>query len=99
MLPASGGDALVYGESLQSAGGMDRIRAMMGVCPQFDILWNELTGSEHLWIYANVKGISRANIKQQSAALLDQVCGRRAHCQPKMNQMHGTKFKQVFGTS
>ena len=34
---------------------MDRIRSMMGVCPQFDVLWNELTGVEHLTIYGNIK--------------------------------------------
>jgi hypothetical protein len=34
---------------------MDRIRAMMGVCPQFDILWNELTGWEHMLLYGNIK--------------------------------------------
>ena len=55
VIPASGGDALVYGEALSSTGGMDRIRSMMGVCPQFDVLWNELTGLEHLTIYGNIK--------------------------------------------
>ena len=34
VLPPSGGDALVYGESLGTPGGMDRIRSLMGVCPQ-----------------------------------------------------------------
>ncbi|KAL3145132.1 hypothetical protein ABBQ38_001736 [Trebouxia sp. C0009 RCD-2024] len=55
VIPASGGDALVYGEALSSTGGMDRIRSMMGVCPQFDVLWNELTSLEHLTIYGNIK--------------------------------------------
>lgn len=55
VIPASGGDALVYGEALSSTGGMDRIRSIMGVCPQFDVLWNELTGLEHLTIYGNIK--------------------------------------------
>lgn len=55
VIPASGGDALVYGEALSSTGGMDRIRSIMGVCPQFDVLWSELTGLEHLTIYGNIK--------------------------------------------
>ena len=45
----------MYGEALSSSGGMDRIRSMMGVCPQFDVLWSELTGLEHLTIYGNIK--------------------------------------------
>ena len=27
----------------------------MGVCPQFDILWSELTGLEHMLLYGSVK--------------------------------------------
>ena len=30
----------------------------MGVCPQFDILWDELTVEEHLYFYARLRGIS-----------------------------------------
>lgn len=29
----------------------------MGVCPQFDILWDELTAEEHLTMYCMLKGI------------------------------------------
>ena len=34
---------------------MDRVRARMGVCPQFDILWDQLTAREHMALYAHVK--------------------------------------------
>ncbi|KAJ3274372.1 hypothetical protein HDV01_002976 [Terramyces sp. JEL0728] len=30
----------------------------IGVCPQFDILWNDLSIEEHLFFYARLKGIS-----------------------------------------
>ncbi|KAL0019978.1 hypothetical protein WJX79_005180 [Trebouxia sp. C0005] len=73
VIPASGGDALVYGEALSSTGGMDRIRSMMGVCPQFDVLWSELTGLEHLTIYGNIKGLPGKLVRQQSKQLLEQV--------------------------
>lgn len=55
VLPASGGDALICGESIVEAGGMNRIRPLMGVCPQFDVLWDELTGREHLEIFGHIK--------------------------------------------
>jgi ABC-type multidrug transport system ATPase subunit len=29
----------------------------MGVCPQFDVLWQQLSGWEHLVIYGLVKGL------------------------------------------
>ncbi|EFN57675.1 hypothetical protein CHLNCDRAFT_57211 [Chlorella variabilis] len=73
VLPPSGGDALVYGESLSTPGGMDRIRSLMGVCPQFDVLWGELTGQEHLHIYGRVKGLPKAAVRRQAEELLDSV--------------------------
>lgn len=73
VLPPTGGDALVYGESITSAGGMERIRAVMGVCPQFDVLWNELTGAEHLYIYGRVKGLPAKQVAAQAEGLLDSV--------------------------
>lgn len=50
------GDALVCGTSLAEAGGMDRVRPLMGVCPQFDVLWEQLTGREHLMLFGAIKG-------------------------------------------
>lgn len=73
VLPASGGDALIYGESLSAPGGIDRARVLMGVCPQFDVLWGELTGEEHIYIYGRVKGLSKADLKVQSAELLEKT--------------------------
>jgi len=34
---------------------MDQIRLIMGVCPQFDILWDELTAEEHLYMFSKLK--------------------------------------------
>lgn len=63
VLSPTGGDALVYGESISNEGGMDRIRSIMGVCPQFDVLWGELTGAEHLGIYGHIKGLPFAEVR------------------------------------
>jgi hypothetical protein len=35
----------------------------MGVCPQFDVLWGELTGSEHLAIYGHIKGLPFSTVR------------------------------------
>ncbi|KDD71209.1 hypothetical protein H632_c5552p0, partial [Helicosporidium sp. ATCC 50920] len=45
----------------------------MGVCPQFDVLWSELTGREHLLIYGVVKGLGRTEARRQAQDLLDRV--------------------------
>ncbi len=62
VLPPSGGDALIYGQSICTPGGLDNIHQIMGVCPQFDVLWGELNGSEHLNIYGHVKGIKFSRV-------------------------------------
>ena len=95
-LPRCAGDALVCGTSIASAGGMDRVRPLMGVCPQvrlachcywqlwtsmlakqhdcslplpgplpplqFDVLWEQLTGREHLLLFGAIKGGLRIGV-------------------------------------
>ena len=31
---------------------------MIGYCPQFDLLWNELTVEEHLYFYSRLKNVN-----------------------------------------
>ena len=38
---------------------LEEIKKIMGVCPQFDILWPELTAEEHLKMYCQIKGIPK----------------------------------------
>ena len=39
------------------AGTPSRAAALLGLCPQFDCLWEDLTVQEHLLLYARIKGI------------------------------------------
>jgi ABC-type multidrug transport system ATPase subunit len=74
VLPPTGGDAIVAGKSIRSPGGLAEIRANMGVCPQFDVLWNELTGLEHMRIFGHMKGLqSSAAVDKEARQLLQQV--------------------------
>lgn len=74
VLPPSGGDAIVHGESVRSAGGMAEIRAIMGVCPQFDVLWAELTGLEHMIIFGHMKGLSgKGAVRLEAEQLLSEA--------------------------
>ncbi len=54
VLPPSAGDARVRGASILDA--LPAIRRSLGVCPQFDILWPDITVAEHLQLYAAIKG-------------------------------------------
>ncbi|XP_024514873.1 ABC transporter A family member 2 [Selaginella moellendorffii] len=68
ILPLTSGDALVYGMSVTN--GMAQIRHSMGVCPQFNILWDALTAIEHLQIFASIKGMQPSRRKTECKRLL-----------------------------
>lgn len=53
---------LVCGESILTEGGLDRATGLIGVCPQFDVLWGELSGREHLLVAGHVKGLPWAQV-------------------------------------
>lgn len=71
--PVTSGDAPIYGHSVRSSVGMTNIRKIIGVCPQFDILWDTLTGEEHLHPFASIKGLPDSSIKLVAQKSLAEV--------------------------
>ncbi len=45
----------------------------MGVCPQFDILWDELTAEEHMILYCQIKGVPQQFIDREVKQRLNEV--------------------------
>ena len=70
MAEPSKGRASIFGHSVVS--DMSTIRAMnlVGLCPQHDILWNNLTVDEHFDIFGNIRGLSKSVIHERSMRLL-----------------------------
>ncbi len=62
-VPPTGGDIRVLGHSLLAAEGLEVAQGVMGVCPQFDVLWDELTGQEHMYIYGCIKGLPSVEVR------------------------------------
>nr|XP_017188524.2 ABC transporter A family member 7-like isoform X2 [Malus domestica] len=56
------GTAYVQGLDIQTQ--MDEIYTSMGVCPQHDLLWETLTGREHLLFYGRLKNLKGSVLKQ-----------------------------------
>ena len=54
---------LVNGASVER--DMKRIRRSLGVCPQFDVLWPQLTVREHLFMYARFRGLSERGMEAE----------------------------------
>lgn len=49
------------------------IRRMTGVCPQHDILFDQLSAREHLYFFAAVRGIRKRQIKAEVKRTLRDV--------------------------
>ena len=58
------GNATINGRSIKDS--MAAIRQDLGVCPQFDILWPEISVKEHLMLYAAIKGFTRQHQLQEA---------------------------------
>ncbi|GFR42637.1 hypothetical protein Agub_g3573 [Astrephomene gubernaculifera] len=70
-LEPSGGTAVIEGYDINTE--MSRIYSLMGVCPQHDLLWEQLTGEEHLLFYGRLKGLSGAELTNAVFAALKSV--------------------------
>ncbi|VYS59676.1 unnamed protein product [Arabidopsis thaliana] len=62
LLKPTSGTGLVQG--LDICNDMDRVYTSMGVCPQHDLLWETLTGREHLLFYGRLKNLKGADLNQ-----------------------------------
>ena len=67
MINRTSGQAMIDG--YDTATQMQEIRSGLGICPQFDVLWPNLTVREHLQLYAAFSGMS----KEDAARQIDQV--------------------------
>ena len=75
--PVTSGELRILG--LDPATDGAAIRARLGVCPQRDILDEDLSVEENLWIYGRFFGLSRAEVRRRADELLDfaQLVDRR----------------------
>jgi ATP-binding cassette subfamily A (ABC1) protein 3 len=76
LLPPTSGDALVFGKNITT--DMDEIRKGLGVCPQHDILFPELTVREHLELFAKLKDVKENCLDSAITDMVDEelvICG------------------------
>ncbi|XP_048226165.1 ABC transporter A family member 1 isoform X2 [Ricinus communis] len=71
LLPPTSGDALVFGKNILT--DMDEIRNGLGVCPQHDILFPELTVREHLEMFATLKGVEEDALETAITVMVEEV--------------------------
>eukprot|EP00467_Chlorarachnion_reptans_P011068 CAMPEP_0114538360 /NCGR_PEP_ID=MMETSP0109-20121206/30099_1 /TAXON_ID=29199 /ORGANISM="Chlorarachnion reptans, Strain CCCM449" /LENGTH=2283 /DNA_ID=CAMNT_0001722369 /DNA_START=209 /DNA_END=7060 /DNA_ORIENTATION=- len=71
MVRPTSGRATVQGYSI--ATDQLAIRRIMGVCPQHDILWDNLTVQEHLELFATLKGVPQSQLHSVCYAAAEEV--------------------------
>lgn len=69
--PPTHGDATLAGFSVSHE--PDKTRRRIGYCPQFDAHFDNLTGREHVELYASIKGVPLDSVKSAAAAKLEEV--------------------------
>ncbi len=67
--PVSGGELRILGMDPATDG--PAIRARLGVCPQQDMLDEDLSVEENLWVYGRFFGLSRREVRARTDELLD----------------------------
>lgn len=71
MIPISSGRASMFGRDVERDSAS--IRTFMGVCPQHDVLWPDLSVYEHLEFFGKLKGIRLGDLHAAVMAAIDEV--------------------------
>lgn len=77
-ISATSGDAHVYNSSLND---MAAVRSSLGVCPQHDVLFENLTVAEHIIFFSMLKGFTHQAALEEASQLtsLFHLSKRRSH--------------------
>lgn len=99
-MDASSGSIITEGRSVRS--GMEGMSGLVGICPQHDLLWESLTGREHLLFYARLHALKVHHMQlvipiaiHNSIIIIMQVhmkCLRKAHIDLKHIHNVETRF-------
>ncbi|XP_069482200.1 phospholipid-transporting ATPase ABCA1-like isoform X2 [Ambystoma mexicanum] len=71
LFPPSSGTAVIYGRDIQT--DMDQIRQDMGMCPQHNVLFDQLTVEEHIYFYARLKGCKSTQRKKDIDCMIEDI--------------------------
>jgi len=71
LIEPTSGTATFFGQDVYE--NITAARASLGVCPQHDVLWPELTVSEHLTIFSAIKGVPPEKVSEEVKKIIAQV--------------------------
>ena len=71
MIPATSGTATVNGYDIRT--DIDSVRDSLGLCPQHDVLFDQMTVREHLEFFARLKGCEASQVAEEVEHMLSAV--------------------------
>lgn len=95
LIEPTAGDATVFGLPLST--DMSTVSQQLGVCPQHDVLWPELTVAEHLRLFAEVKGVPRDRVAAEVENIISEVGLTEKRAIRSANLSGGQKRKLSLG--
>lgn len=93
LLAPSSGTVYVSGYDIRT--DLSIVRQSMGFCPQFEVVWPELTVREHLLFYARIKGVLRDKESQHVMDIMEQVDLANLEGNSKAHQLSGGMKKRL----
>ncbi len=92
LISPSSGDAVIEGKKISTDMGL--IRQSLGVCPQHDILFPELTVLQHLQMFATFKGVPASEVDNAAQKMIREV-GLKEKTNVKSSMLSGGQKRKV----
>ncbi|KAF1333137.1 Atp-binding protein, partial [Globisporangium splendens] len=71
LIEPTAGDATLYGRSIRH--NFNELRRIIGICPQHDVLFNDLTVEEHLRLFGTMKNVAPHRLQQDVDNIIEDV--------------------------
>ncbi|XP_074080801.1 ATP-binding cassette sub-family A member 10-like [Macrotis lagotis] len=91
------GSATIYNKKLSEMNDLEKIRKIIGVCPQCNVQLDFLTARENLRLFAKIKGIHPQKVEQEVQQILTQLEMKNIQDTLAINLSGGQKRKLSFG--
>uniref|UniRef100_A0A4W5NEE0 Cholesterol transporter ABCA5 n=1 Tax=Hucho hucho TaxID=62062 RepID=A0A4W5NEE0_9TELE len=95
--PPTDGNASIYGSPVAEIAEGAEMRQLVGICPQFNIIFDVLTVEEHLRIFAAIKGILPSDIDNEVSKVLKDLDLEKIMDAQAKNLSGGQKRKLSVG--
>lgn len=95
MIPPTSGTAIINGYDIQKE--LEKARESIGICPQHDILFDELTVGEHIAFYSRLKGLKQTAVQKEVNKYVHLLNLESKIDAPSKSLSGGMKRKLSFG--